>query len=163
MAKPPRIGCWLPPDVPEVYLLTLCQKDRKPLFANREFADCFELALSLANLWEHEAWVIMPDHIHVLAGPKSRTFRVSDWAHFVKVISRRLCPFMEAWQPGVFDHLLRSKDLGQDRWDYLRNNPLRAGLVQNWWEWPYFGGNLKRHALQVASERGPTEYFRSQA
>jgi hypothetical protein len=40
----------------------------------------------------------------------------------------------------------------------LRNNPVRAGLVDNWWEWPFFGGNLKKQALLVAAEREPTEH-----
>jgi putative transposase len=157
MAKPRRIGCWLPPEVPEAYLLTPCQKDRKPLLANPKFAAYLEKVLKSADRWDHEAWVIMPDHIHVLAGPKRRAYRVSDWSHFVKVSSRRLCPFIEGWQPGVYDYLLRSSDLGQGRWDYLKNNPVRAGLVRNWWEWPYFGGSLKRQALLVAAERDPTE------
>ena len=157
MANPPRIGCWLPLEVPEIYLLTLCQKDRMPLLANSGFASAFEDVLSMANHWEHEAWVIMPDHIHVLAGPKKRTASVSAWSHFVKVMSFRLCPSMRGWQKGVFDYLLRSSDLGQGRWDYMKNNPVRAGLVKNWWEWPYFGGSLKRQALLVATERDPTE------
>jgi REP element-mobilizing transposase RayT len=143
MAKPPRISCWLPLEVPEFYLLTLCQKDRLPLLANQAFASVFEAVLGMATHWEHEAWVIMPDHIHILAGPKSRAYGVSDWSRFVKVRSQRLFPSITGWQRGVFDHLLRSSDLGQGRWDYLRNNPVRAGLVDNWWEWPFFGGNLK--------------------
>ena len=84
MAKPPRISCWLPLEVPEIYLLTLCQKSRLPLLANQAFASVFEAVLGMATHWEHEAWVIMPDHIHILAGPKSRAYGVSDWSRFVR-------------------------------------------------------------------------------
>jgi len=157
MAKPPRISCCLPLEVPEIYLFTLCQKDRRPLLANACFASAFEGVLGMASHWKHEAWVIMPDHVHILAGPRKRASSVSAWSHFVKVMSRRLCPSIQGWQPGVFDHLLRSSDLGEGRWNYLKNNPVRAGLVKNWWEWPYFGGNLKRYGLSVAAERDPTE------
>jgi len=156
MAKPPRIDCWLPLETPEFYLLTLCQNQRRPLLANTNFASVLGMVLRMTDQWVHEAWVIMPDHVHVLAGPKRRSYRVSDWSHFVKAMSRRLCPKIGQWQPGVFDHLLRSGDSAQARWDYLKNNPVRAGLVKNWWEWPYFGGNLKKQALLVAAERDPT-------
>ena len=133
-----------------MYLLTLCQNNRRPLLANHAFADALEIVLTMADHWDHEAWVIMPDHLHLLAGPRRREYRVSEWSRFVKVMSRRLCPGIGEWQPGIFDHLLRSADSGEARWNYLRDNPVRAGLVQHWWEWPYFGGSMKRQALLAA-------------
>jgi len=157
MAKPPRISCWLPLNVPEVYLLTLCQKHRHSQLANPTFATAFETVLRMAHRWNHEAWVIMPDHVHILAGPKRREFTVSGWSHFVKVMTRRLYPTLGPWQTGIFDRLLRSWDLGDRRWSYLRDNPVRANIVTFWWEWPYFGGSLKKQAKVAAVERGPTD------
>jgi hypothetical protein len=41
------------------------------------------------------------------------------------------------WQPGSFDRLLRSDESAEQKWQYIRQNPVRAGLVQEWSEWPY--------------------------
>jgi putative transposase len=43
------------------------------------------------------------------------------------------------WQPGFFDHVLRSDESYAQKWEYVRNNPVRAGLVASWQEWPYQG------------------------
>ena len=33
------------------------------------------------------------------------------------------------WQEGCFDRLLRSNELLSEKWEYLRQNPIRAGLA----------------------------------
>jgi hypothetical protein len=43
------------------------------------------------------------------------------------------------WQKGFFDHILRSKESYSGKWQYVRENPVRAGLVKSWEEWPYLG------------------------
>ena len=43
------------------------------------------------------------------------------------------------WQRGFFDHLLRSDESYGQKWDYVRDNPVRAGLVANAQDWPYAG------------------------
>ena len=43
------------------------------------------------------------------------------------------------WQPGFFDHLLRNDDSYTQKWDYVRENPVRAGLVSLADDWPYQG------------------------
>jgi putative transposase len=46
---------------------------------------------------------------------------------------------MPHWQPGFFDHLLRSADSYSAKWDYVRENPVRAGLVELSKDWKYQG------------------------
>jgi putative transposase len=41
------------------------------------------------------------------------------------------------WQPGSFDRLLRSDESAEEKWQYIRENPVRAGLVEKWQDWPY--------------------------
>jgi hypothetical protein len=41
------------------------------------------------------------------------------------------------WQPGCFDRLLRSEESLHDKWLYVQENPVRAGLVKRWEDWPY--------------------------
>ena len=43
------------------------------------------------------------------------------------------------WQPEFFDHLLRSKESYREKWAYVRENPVRAGLVDDADKWPYAG------------------------
>jgi hypothetical protein len=43
------------------------------------------------------------------------------------------------WQPGFFDHVLRSDESYSQRWEYVRENPVRAGLVSLADEFPYQG------------------------
>jgi hypothetical protein len=41
------------------------------------------------------------------------------------------------WQPGCFDRLLRSDESLQDKWLYVEENAVRAGLVKQFKDWPY--------------------------
>jgi putative transposase len=43
------------------------------------------------------------------------------------------------WQPGFFDHVLRNDESYAQKWEYVRDNPVRAGLVTSWQEWPHQG------------------------
>ena len=46
---------------------------------------------------------------------------------------------VRAWQDGFFDHLLRSGESYAEKWNYVRMNPVRAGLVARPEDWPYSG------------------------
>jgi hypothetical protein len=41
------------------------------------------------------------------------------------------------WQDGFFDHRLRSRQEADECWRYIRQNPVRAGLVTTEDEWPW--------------------------
>jgi REP element-mobilizing transposase RayT len=43
------------------------------------------------------------------------------------------------WQKGFFDHVLRGEESYTQKWNYVRDNPVRAGLVKEWRDWPYLG------------------------
>jgi hypothetical protein len=53
--------------------------------------------------------------------------------------NRSACPTTPewSWQPGCFDRLLRSDESLHDKWLYVEENPVRAGLVTRWEDWPY--------------------------
>ena len=40
------------------------------------------------------------------------------------------------WQKGFFDHVIRSQEFYDQKWFYVRDNPVRAGLVQSAEDWP---------------------------
>jgi putative transposase len=43
------------------------------------------------------------------------------------------------WQRGFFDHVLRGDESYAQRCDYVRANPVRAGLVNDPDAWPFAG------------------------
>ena len=43
------------------------------------------------------------------------------------------------WQPGYFDHVLRHGESYSQKWRYVCENPVRAGLVEQAVDWPYQG------------------------
>jgi len=49
---------------------------------------------------------------------------------------RKSQPF---WQRGFFDHLIRNTESCAQKWDYVRENPVRAGLVSTAEKWKYQG------------------------
>jgi putative transposase len=86
--------------------------------------------------------MVMPDHIHLLSAPRDRELSV---AAFLKWFKRW---FNESynrrkkwrWQPGGFDRLLRTSESVHEKWNYILENPVRAGLVAHWKQWPYQKG-----------------------
>jgi putative transposase len=43
------------------------------------------------------------------------------------------------WQKGFFDHVMRSGESYAQKWEYVRNNPVRAGLVVEADAWLFQG------------------------
>jgi putative transposase len=79
-------------------------------------------------------YVIMPDHIHLfVCGPDH--FELGRWIGLLKqCLSKNVVRAPSAdpiWQRGAFDHVLRSDESYAEKWNYVRDNPVRAGLVTN--------------------------------
>jgi REP-associated tyrosine transposase len=131
------------------YFMTLCVAQRKPVLANiHSWKICREVFNKL-DRWTILAAIALPDHLHLLASPI--VDRDASVTAFTKWFKRW---FNEAywicrpsvsdgidnrwqWQEGCFDRLLRSDESLSDKWEYLRQNPVRAGLVQNPDDWPF--------------------------
>jgi putative transposase len=96
---------------------------------------------------DHGAWlgayVLMPDHLHAFVALDDRKISLSAWIKSLKnALSKALRQSaIESphWQKGFFDHVLRSAESYSQKWHYVRENPVRAGLVSRWEDWPYFG------------------------
>ena len=63
--------------------------------------------------------------------------RWKEWSS--KRISRELKLSGRLWQQEFFDHLLRSSESYSQKWDYVKENPVRAGLVKSSDRWPWQG------------------------
>jgi REP element-mobilizing transposase RayT len=107
----------------------------------------------LLKLWRdsqsHNGWcvgryVIMPDHIHLFAMPDEKPEALGRWVAIWKSISARQIVARTGvpapiWQRDYFDRYLRTAESYSAKWDYVRNNPVRAGLATRVEDWPYQG------------------------
>lgn len=137
MGHPPRIPVWLRWDQEVVYFLTFCVARRETVLANDLAFAAFKSAISRLTKWNVIAAVLMPDHVHLLIAPNDREEAVGNASGALKRWLRQEVKADWQWQPGSFDRLLRSDDSAEEKWQYIRENPVRAGLVGNWQDWPY--------------------------
>jgi REP element-mobilizing transposase RayT len=157
---PPRLDRVIPNN--PVFFVTACTYRRRPVLANLPVAATF---VGFAERAYHDhniavgRYVIMPDHIHLfLCGPDD--FELGRWMGMLKQclekkaafydqlrltspagrrLQKRLAPGHPVWQRRFFDHVLRSDESYAQKWNYVRDNPVRAGLVTNADDWPYAG------------------------
>jgi putative transposase len=142
MAHPPRIPVWLMGDQSVIYFVTLCENKRRPAWNNVTFFTAFQNAvqrLSDNNLWFIRSAIVMPDHLHLLASPlQTRDQKVGNLSAALKRWINAELPNRDwNWEPGAFDRLLRREENAQQKWEYMRANPVRAGFVVDWEDWPW--------------------------
>jgi REP element-mobilizing transposase RayT len=142
-----RIPVWLPLEQSVVYLVTACCAQRRKVFVQsdtvRVGAEC------LGRIAKRQGWDVvkvcfMPDHVHVLLSPlKERDQSLSDfiraWKSCVMLRLRRNGVIDEVWQREFHDRLLRSDEKLEEKWEYVRQNPVRAGLCREPEEYPFSG------------------------
>jgi len=138
MGHPSRIPVWLPWETSVIYFVTICTVDRKAVLANQETFRAFKFAASKLRDWRVLSAIFMPDHVHVIVAPiKNREAKLGDFSAALKRWMRQELNASWKWQSGCFDRLLRSGESLHNKWLYIRENPVRAGLVQRWEDWPY--------------------------
>ncbi len=77
----------------------------------------------------------MPDHVHVLVSvpPSTDLGRVvSNWKRYVARFHQ------VEWQRDYFEWRLRGDDRLHEKIEYLKLNPVRAGLAATPEDWPWF-------------------------
>jgi REP element-mobilizing transposase RayT len=88
-------------------------------------------------------YVIMPDHAHLFVVFPPTGITLSKWTQSLRsVLGKELLRLgvqKPHWQEGFFDHLLRSSESYAEKWEYVRMNPVRAGLCRKPDDWPYQG------------------------
>jgi REP element-mobilizing transposase RayT len=83
-------------------------------------------------------YVIMPDHVHLFVRG-GHGFVLSTWIGGLKRAISATVAKQRLWQPGFFDHVLWSTESYGEKWNYVQENPVRAGLVDYAANWPYQG------------------------
>ena len=115
-----------------------CVGSRRPVLNNPEIFVAILKICDLREQWETVAAVVMPDHLHALVRPvANRDAKITQYSAGLKRFVRRETKAAWKWQDGVFDRLLRRDESAESKWIYMRENPVRAGLVRRWEDWPY--------------------------
>lgn len=144
-ARPPHLSNVFRKFDPPLYFITFCTFDRRALLASAAFHDHF---VEHMNHKSTEGivcgeYVVMPNHIHLFLRIDPHRYQLGKTVGFMKqslsASLRRLGHAHPYWQPGFFDHILRSADSYSEKWNYVRNNPVRAGLVEYSSDWMFQG------------------------
>ena len=128
-----------------IYFLTACTHRRLPLLHHPDVyhtVQRFAEAGPQSGAWLG-AYVLMPDHWHGFLSLDFEEMTPSAWVKsFKNTVSKTLRALDlpgPHWQKGFFDHILRSGESYRQKWEYVRENPVRAGLVTTADEWAYQG------------------------
>ena len=130
----PRDGC-------DIIFITVCTKRRINILANEVSHR------TLSNLWQDRThwvvgrYVLMPDHLHLFArqanqGSASMTQWITWWK---RKFSLQLKWDTSVWQQDFWDTRMRSESHYHAKWLYVRDNPVRAGLVASHQAWRFQG------------------------
>jgi REP element-mobilizing transposase RayT len=139
-----------------IYFVTVCSVSRKDILANDRLHDAFVgFGQQGDAIGAHVGcYVIMPDHMHFFVSIHEQRLTLAQWMKSLKnALSKTLRSAdirSPHWQKGFFDHVLRSAESYAQKWNYVRENPVRAGLVSRAEDWPFSGEILP---LEFLSDR----------
>ena len=128
-----------------IYFITACSHKREPILNDpdihepliqfaTEGEETGRLVRSVRLNAESSACICCIDDERVKLGTRMKSLKNA----VSKVLRQRDVP-PPHWQKGFFDHILRSADSYSEKSEYVRENPVRAGLVSTWIDWPFVG------------------------
>jgi putative transposase len=150
-STPPRLSVLFDPQ--PLFFVTFNTLHRRRLLDNASvhtaFRDYAARGLELGAAVGR--YILMPDHVHAFV----RLAPGLGLGAWVRGLKRQLGTMIEKqgvrpyvlsgmklsslWQPGFFDHVLRHDESYASKWYYVRENPVRKGLVDRAEDWPYQG------------------------
>jgi putative transposase len=140
-------------DRTRTFFVTSATFNRRRLF---QVAANVELFLETLQQYRREghyklhAFVVMPDHIHLLLTPQSITIERA--VGLIKGgFSHRMGSKFPVWQRGFTDHRIRDRNDFEMRRNYIHQNPVRAGIVEFCESYPY--SSAYRIGIKQATEK----------
>ncbi|HMO49648.1 MAG TPA: transposase [Kiritimatiellia bacterium] len=142
--RPPRLERVFSTYDAPLYFVTMVAWKRQGLLASELVHDAlvshavFQEAIGVGI----GRYVVMPDHLHLfirVGGDQTLSASIKFLKQAITKALRVSQPDLRVWQPGFFDHLMRNNESYYEKWAYVRENPVRAGLVENADMWPYQG------------------------
>ena len=125
---------------PNWVFLTVCTEDRGRWLAQPSVHRLLhEIWLNEATAWLVSDYLLMPDHLHLFCAPHDLRFTIERWIAFWKHRFSVQSTVTGKFQKGGFHHRLRDQESYSQKWWYVLENPVRAGLVKSPDDWPYKG------------------------
>lgn len=127
----------------QLYLLTTVAAYRRPLFRNVDTARTLSQCMQDTYCWGDASllcWVLMPDHWHGLVRLGSRDSLATVMNRFKSLTAKRLHCTQTGlvWDRGFHDRAVRAEEDVRAIARYIVANPIRAGLVSNVLDYPYW-------------------------
>ncbi|EDY19806.1 hypothetical protein CfE428DRAFT_2395 [Chthoniobacter flavus Ellin428] len=125
-----------------IIYVTVVTKDRQRCLANDAAHALLRQIWSAATFWLVGRYVIMPDHAHFFCAPSDPGCTLEKWMQYWKSQLTKAWPVAAekpVFQRDHWDRELRSDERYDEKWDYVRQNPVRANLVVTPDPWPYQG------------------------
>jgi putative transposase len=128
------------PHMERTFFITSVTAQRRTLFHHATTADLlidvFLHYRDQGKLQLHDL-VVMPDHFHALITP-AHEISLERAVQFIKGgFSFRLKSICPVWQASFTNHRIRDEDDFARHREYIRMNPVRAGLVRKPEDYPY--------------------------
>jgi putative transposase len=129
-----------------VYFITWRCKDGGDLSPEER-----RITMEALRHWDSKKWtlyaaVVLPDHVHVLAQPLWRdgsgAFDLGEILHSIKRFSARKINQARGeqgslWQDERYDRIVRDDEEFLEKWQYIRNNPVKVELADAPEEYPW--------------------------
>jgi REP element-mobilizing transposase RayT len=106
----------------------------------QEVAQAIRCRESQRRLYDLVAWVVMPNHVHLLILPRVALPRITHWIkgrtarEANLLLGRSGGPF---WQDESYDHCVRNEKEICRIVAYIEENPVSAGLAASPEDWPW--------------------------
>ena len=126
-----------------IVFVTVCAEARRPILAKQECVNVIKNAWGESDTWQVGRFVIMPNHLHLFCSPSTMEHPpLKRWVTYWKSLVAVRWPHAKdgkVWQRDCWDRQLRSGESYSEKWEYVRNNPVRAGLVSRVEDWSWQG------------------------
>ena len=146
----------------QTYFLTHVTFQRQPVLVSN-----FDLLRSALDKYLLDqsgrliAWVVMPDHMHLLLDPAdddvsqiARRIKLSFSARLRRRLGRRSG---RTWQYRFWDHIIRDQADMNRHIDYIHYNPVKHALVHSPFDWKYSSIHEDTYHDVYASDWGTGE------
>ena len=124
--------------------VTICTENKERIFESEVHTKIIinELLKTAKDLkFRILCYCLMPDHLHIIISPGESNLSLLKFLNTFKgrttTIFREKEGLGKIWQRSAFDHVIRTEENLKGVIEYIQNNPVRKGIVENADDYPY--------------------------
>lgn len=136
-------------DIPNtLYFITIVARNRQKML-NEDI----ELFWNSWNGYQLEAWVILPNHIHILvnSGEKGISHLIHNFKLRYAIGYRKKYGKIKIWQNRFWDHIIRDRTDLNNHLNYIHYNPVKHRMVND--PFLYANSSLNKYLAAGMYER----------